>query len=131
MMKQDNSEMIAEGLELLAELKQKRGGKLLDFHKRCANDTKLLKAFTAQYDTCNAEENTVLERKHRELILMALGCAEGVSTTIITHAELALQYGATVEEVGEVLRLIFFYCGASKLIPSVELFELLEGSEAL
>lgn len=130
-MKQKNKQQIEQGLALLTQLKEKRGGKLLDFHKKCANDTQLLRAFTAQYDICNAEENTILERKYRELILMALGCAEGISTTIVTHAELALKNGATIEEVGEVLRLIFFYCGASKLIPSVELFELLEGSETL
>ncbi len=130
-MKQENRQQIEQGLEILEQLKEKRGGKLLDFHKRCANDATLLKAFTTQYEICNGEEHTVLDRKYRELILMALGCGEGVGTTIKTHAELALKYGATIEEVGEVLRLIFFYCGASKLIPSVELFELLAGSEKL
>lgn len=130
-MKQTEKKQIDEGLQLLEQLKEKRGGKLLDFHKKCANDSKLLNAFTMQYDICNSKENTVLDRKSRELILMALGCAEGVKTTITTHAELALEYGATFEEIGEVLRLIFFYFGASKLIPAVELFELLEGSEKL
>lgn len=130
-MKQTDKAHIAEGIKILGELKEKRGGKVLDFHKRCANDVKLLEAFTAQYNVCNSEENTVLERKYRELILMALGCSEGVNTTIITHAELALKYGASIEEIGEVLRLIFFYFGASKLIPSVEIFEKLEGSEEI
>jgi len=34
--------------------------------------------------------------------------------------------GATMDEVGEVLRLVFFYYGASAIIPAVELFEELE-----
>lgn len=130
-MKQENIEKIEEGLELLTQLKEKRGGSLLDFHKRCANDLLLLKGFNSQYDMCNAEENTAMPRKYRELVLMALGCSKGVPTTVKTHAKLALKHGATTDEVAEVLRLVFFYCGASELIPAVEIFDLLDGSEEL
>jgi alkylhydroperoxidase/carboxymuconolactone decarboxylase family protein YurZ len=31
-----------------------------------------------------------------------------------------------MDEIGEVLRLVFFYYGASAIIPAVELFEELE-----
>lgn len=130
-MRQENVNEKNDALELLKDLKDKRGGKLLDFHKRCANDTKLLNAFITQYDLCNSSENTILDRKTRELLLMTMGCVEGVNTTIVTHAELALKHGATTEEIAEVLRLIFFYFGASKLIPAIEIFELLDGSEDL
>lgn len=129
-MKQDDKLKQEEGLELLKELKEQRGGSLLNFHKKCANVPELLKAFNQQYAICN-KECTAIPRKYKELILMALGCSRGVDTTVQTHARLAVEYGATMEELGEVLRLIFFYCGASDLIPSVELFENLDGSEDL
>lgn len=128
-MKLEDQKKIDEALKVLTALKEKRGGKILEFHKKAANDPTLLAAFTSQYDFCNAPQNTVLERKYRELLLMALGCSAGVPVTVKTHGELALKNGATIEEVAEVLRLVFFYCGASKLIPSVEIFDLLAGSE--
>ena len=130
-MKLEDKEKIAEALKVLEELKEQRGGSVLPFHKKAANNITLLEAFNAQYAFCNAPENTVLERKYRELILMALGCSAGVPLTVKTHANLAHKFGASIEEISEVLRLVFFYCGASKLIPSVEIFEELEGSEEL
>lgn len=130
-MKQTNPEKIQHALEVLEELKRQRGGVLLDFHKKSANDVLLLESFLQQYAMCNSEETTVLDRKIRELLLLALGCAKGRQTTIKTHGRLAMEHGATVEEIGEVLRLVFFYGGAADLIPAVELFELLEGSENL
>lgn len=129
-MRQEDQGKMDEGLELLKELKEKRGGSLLDFHKKCANIPELLTAFNQQYDICN-RECKALSRKTRELLLMALGCSRGVATTIETHARLALENGATVEEIGDVLRLVFFYCGASDLIPAVEIFDVLKGSEEL
>lgn len=130
-MKQSDRKKIKEGLQNLIELKKMRGGKLLSFHKKCANDISLLKMFLSQYKVCNNEDNTIMPRKYRELLLMAMGCVQGVETTIKTHAVLALENGASIEEIAEVLRLIFFYCGASSLIPAVSIFEELEGSEEI
>ena len=129
-MRQEDRKKKEEGLELLRELKEKRGGSLLDFHRKCANIPELLTAFNRQYDICNRECGS-LSRKNRELLLMALGCSRGVTTTIETHARLALEHGASIDEIGDVLRLVFFYCGASDLIPAVEIFENLAGSEEL
>ena len=129
-MKQEDREKQAESLELLEELKEQRGGSLLSFHKKCANIPELLTAFNRQYAICN-KECTEIPRKYRELILMVLGCSKGVDTTVRTHAKLAMENGATIGEIGEALRLVFFYCGASELIPSVEIFEELPGSEKL
>lgn len=78
-----------------------------------------------QYINCNKKETT-LPRKYRELIIMALGCAKGTQTTINTHGRLARENGATIEEIGEVLRLVFFLCGATALIPAAEIFESLD-----
>ena len=38
----------------------------------------------------------------------------------------AVKLGVAMDEIGEVLRLVFFYYGASAIIPAVELFEELE-----
>lgn len=129
-MTQQDEKRIEEGFHILEELKEQRGGAVLPFHKKCANVPELLEAFRQQHYNCN-KKDTYMPRKYRELILFALGCAKGVETTAAEHAKLAVANGATVEELGEVLRLIFFYCGASALIPSVEIFDELPGSEEL
>jgi len=124
-MKQTNPEQIESAKKILEALKAKRGGSLVDFHKKIANDPGLLQAFSQQYDICNKELKH-LPRKYREMIIMALGCAFKTPTTIAVHSKLALEHGATVEEIGEVLRLVFFVGGANCLIPAAEIFEMIE-----
>ena len=124
-MKQTNPVVLEKSRTLLKTLKAKRGGSLVDFHKKIANDPALLQAFGQQYDICNKELQH-LPRKYRELIILALGCAFKTPTTINVHSKLALEHGATVEEIGEVLRLVFFLGGANCLIPAAEIFEMVE-----
>ena len=124
-MKQTNPEQIASAKKLLADLKVKRGGSLVEFHKKIANDPALLQAFGQQYDICNKELKH-MPRKYRELIILALGCAFKTPTTINVHAKLALENGATIDEIGETLRLVFFLGGANCLIPAAEVFEAME-----
>ena len=124
-MKQTNPEVLEKSRTLLKALKAKRGGSLVDFHKKIANDPALLQAFGQQYDICNKELQH-LPRKYRELIILALGCAFKTPTTINVHSKLALEHGATVEEIGVVLRLVFFLGGANCLIPAAEIFEMVE-----
>ncbi len=124
-MKQTDPAMLDKSRAQLAELKAKRGGSLVDFHRKIANDPALLRAFSQQYDICNKELKH-LPRKYRELIIMALGCAFKTPTTINVHSKLAMEHGATVEEIGEVLRLVFFLGGANCLIPAAEIFEAVE-----
>lgn len=124
-MKQENEKQIERSKEILEGLKVKRGGSVLSFHKRIANDPDLVKAFDTQYGICKKEISHI-PPKYVELILLALGCAKGVQTTIDTHGKLAFEKGATIEEIGETLRLVFFYCGASGIIPGAEIFEELE-----
>jgi alkylhydroperoxidase/carboxymuconolactone decarboxylase family protein YurZ len=124
-MKQTNPAQIETAKKLLADLKVKRGGSLVEFHKKIANDPALLQAFGQQYDICNKELKH-LPRKYRELIIFALGCAFKTPTTINVHAKLALENGATIDEIGETLRLVFFLGGANCLIPAAEIFEAME-----
>lgn len=124
-MKQNNVETIEKAKEMLEELKVKRGGTVLEFHKQIANVPELLTAFSQQYDICN-KELELIPRKYRELIIMALGCASNAETTILTHAKLAYENGASIEEIGETLRMVFFVNGAVGLIPSAKIFEAIE-----
>lgn len=124
-MKQTNPESIEKSRKLLQELKIKRGGKLVDFHKKIANDPALLTSFNQQYDIC-MKELKHLPRKYQELIILALGCALKTPTTINVHANLALEHGASIEEIGETLRLVFFTGGATCLIPAAEIFDMIE-----
>ncbi len=114
--------------ELIDELKELRGGNVLSFHKRLANDPQLIHAFIEQYRNCNKGEN-VIPRKYRELMIMLLGCATGVETTIKTHAKLACENGASLEEVAEALRLAFFICGVQAIIPAATIFDEIEEKE--
>ena len=36
------------------------------------------------------------------------------------HAKIALENGATLDEIFEVIRIIFFTCGVTRLLPALE-----------
>lgn len=121
-MKQEDPKKIQEARVILEELKQQRGGSVLSIHRKMANDPKLLQAFSQQFHICK-QEVTHIPPQYMELMLMLMGAAAHNPVTIRTHGKLAVEKGATLEEVGEVLRLLFFYFGASAVIPAVDLFE--------
>jgi alkylhydroperoxidase/carboxymuconolactone decarboxylase family protein YurZ len=120
--KQENPDRIAEAKSLLVELKELRGGSVTEMHRRIANDPQLLGAFTRQYLNCN-KTGIGIPRKFRELIFMAIGCARGTPETVLTHGHLAKEHGATVEEIGEVLRIVFLVCGVSGVTLGARLFD--------
>ncbi len=124
-MKQTDPVQLEKAQEVMAELKEIRGGDLLPFHRQIANDPQLLQAFQNVFVACNRGDN-VIPAKYRELMIMILGCARGVETTIKVHGNKAIQAGATVREVGEALRIALMICGASAIIPAAALFEELE-----
>ena len=121
-MKQTNEETLKRSREVLAKLKEQRGGEVLSFHKKMANDPILVQAFSDMYDACNAKMEHI-PRKYRELIVFAVGCAKNAPTTVDVHAKLALKYGATVDEIGEVLRMVFFLTGVTGFNPGLEVLE--------
>lgn len=49
------------------------------------------------------------------------------------HAKLAMDNGASIDEIFEVIRIIFFTCGVTKLLPALEtlgdLFEAIDVPE--
>lgn len=124
-MKQTDSRQIQKSQEVMEELGKIRGDGLLPFHRQLANDSQLLDAFKNVYVSCNRGEN-IIPAKYRELMIMLLGCAGGVETTIQVHANKAIKEGATVQEVGEALRIALMMCGVTAIIPAASLFEELE-----
>lgn len=124
-MKQTDEAKLAEAREILAALKVKRGGSVLKFHRQMANDPILLNAFSQMYDACNRDMKHI-PRKYREMIIFAVGCAMRAPTTIEVHAKLAQEYGATADEMGEVLRMVFFLTGVTGFSPGLEVLEPLE-----
>ena len=124
-MRQSDPKQLEKAQAVMDELKEIRGGSLLPFHRKLANDPQLLGAFNSVFVSCNRGEN-VIPAKYRELMIMLLGCARGVETTIRVHGENALKQGATLEEVGEALRIALFICGVSAVIPAASMFEELE-----
>lgn len=131
-MKQTDTEKLTRSVQILEELKNARGGSLLDSHRVMGNDPNLINAFLQQYLNCNKKDVTI-PKKYRELIVMAIGMATGTETTMKVHAKIAMEQGATLDEVFEVIRIIFFTCGVTKLLPALEklgdLFEAVEMQE--
>lgn len=118
-MKQSSDEKLARSIKILEELKEARGGTLLDSHRVMGNDPNLINAFLQQYINCNKSDVNI-PKKYRELIVMAIGMATGTDTTMKVHAKIAMDEGASIDEIFEVIRIIFFTCGVSKLLPALE-----------
>lgn len=124
-MKQENEAKLERSIEILKELKEARGGTVLDSHRVMGNDPNLVNMFLQQYVNCNKKDINI-PKKYRELIVMAIGMATGTETTMKVHSKLAMENGATLDEVFEVVRIIFFTCGVSKLLPVLEALDMFE-----
>ncbi len=121
-MKQTNEDKLAMSREILQKLKEARGGTLLESHRKMGNDPYLAKMFLDSYE--NNKADSTIPRKYKELMVMAVGMATGTATTMNVHAGLAVKNGATVDEICEVIRMIFFTCGVTKLLPILEQLDL-------
>lgn len=124
-MKQTDEAKLERSYEILNELKSARGGSVLDSHRVMGNDPNLVNMFLQQYTNCNKKDISI-PKKYRELIVMAIGMATGTETTMKVHSKLALENGATLDEIFEVIRIIFFTCGVSKLLPVLETLDMFE-----
>lgn len=124
-MKQSDENKLQRSREILNELKDARGGSVMDSHRVMGNDPNLINMFLQQYINCNKKDINI-PRKYRELIVMAVGMATGTETTMKVHSRLALVNGATLDEVFEVIRIIFFTCGVTKLLPALECLDMFD-----
>ncbi len=118
-MKQTDAQKLERSRSILEELREARGGKLMDSHRIMGNDLNLINMFLQQYVNCNKKDISI-PRKYRELIVMAIGMATGTETTMKVHARIAMENGASIDEIFEVIRILFFTCGVTKLLPALE-----------
>jgi hypothetical protein len=65
-MKQTNPEKLSHSQAILNELKEVRGGSLLNSHQVMGNDPNLVNAFLQQYLNCN-KHDVEIPAKYREL----------------------------------------------------------------
>lgn len=121
-MKETNPKILEQSEKLLQELKDLRGGTILDHHKRMANDPELLQAFIDQYKSSNQSGNQI-PAKYKELMIMGMGAVRNMETTVKVHGSRAIALGATAEEIGEVYRAVFMLTGVSGLFSISEIFE--------
>ena len=105
-LKQTDEAKLERSREILEALKEARGGKLLDSHRVMGNDPNLINMFYQQYVNCNKKDISI-PKKYRELIVMAVGIATSKETTMKVHGKLALENGATIDEIFEVIRILF------------------------
>lgn len=118
-MKQTDRQKLERSAEIMQKLKEARGGSLLDSHRVMGNDPNLIHMFLQQYVDCNKKDISI-PKKYRELIVMAIGMTTGTETTMKVHAKIAMENGATLDEIFEVIRILFFTCGVTKLLPTLE-----------
>lgn len=114
-MRQTDEQKLERSIAILEELKDARGGKLLDSHRVMGNDPNLINMFLQQYVNCNKKDISI-PKKYRELIVMAIGMATGTETTMKVHAKIALENGATIDEIFEVIRILFLYLRRHQII---------------
>ena len=127
-MKQTDENKLKRSQEILKELKEARGGSVMNSHRVMGNDPNLINMFLQQYVNCNKKDINI-PRKYRELIVMVIGMATGTETTMKVHSRLALENGATLDEVFEVIRILFFTCGVTKLLPVLECLDMFDPVE--
>ena len=58
-MKQTDPEKLVRARKILNELKEARGGSLLESHRVMANDPNLVNAFLQQYINCNKMDTSI------------------------------------------------------------------------
>ena len=58
-MKQTNPEKLERSQKILEELKEARGGSLLESHKVMGNDPNLVNMFLQQYVNCNKKDISI------------------------------------------------------------------------
>ena len=97
-MKQTDAQKLERSADILNELKEARGGTLLDSHRVMGNDPNLINMFLQQYVNCNKKDISI-PKKYRELIVMAIGMATGTETTMKVHAKIAMENGAVFEVI--------------------------------
>lgn len=116
---QQDQAQLCQSAKELARLEALRGAPVASLHKKLANDPTLLKGFTNSYQDC-CTGDTVIPAKYRELIFLAITAAGNFNFACKAHCERAIANGASIEELGEVMKIVLNVFGTSAVLPVVD-----------
>ena len=115
--------MDLEQKKMLEEMKEKRGF-VLDFHKiLIEEDLEFLKRYEELISTAYSRQRS-LSKKVKELVFVAaLTALQADKSHIGLHMKLAIDNGASKQEILEVLECIFPPCGVLRFMNGLEAFK--------
>jgi len=115
--------MDLEQKKMLEEMKEKRGF-VLDFHKiLIEEDLEFLKRYEELISTAYARQRS-LSKKVKELVFVAaLTALQAEKSHIGAHMKVAIQNGASKQEILEVLECIFPPCGVLRFMNGLAAFK--------
>lgn len=103
----------------LEEMKEKRGY-LLNGHVLLSKyDPKVLKAYDKYYSTI-VLDNSLLDRKTKELLIISVLAARGLFEPLAIHARRAIEAGAKDKEIVEALEIAGLYAGAPSMLYALQ-----------
>ena len=107
-----------------------RRGYVLESHKLLAkNDLKVLQALDVMRDAAYADQR-ILDKKTKELILLVAQTAIHLpKRNIQNHIKLALDYGATPQEILEAIELLLPDAGIPTMFIGIEAWAEVVGAE--
>jgi 4-carboxymuconolactone decarboxylase len=115
--------MDPEQKKMLEEMRKKRGF-VLDFHKiLIEEDLEFLKRYEELISTAYARQRS-LSKKVKELVFVAaLTALQADKTHIGAHMKVAMENGASKQEILEVLECIFPPCGVLRFMNGLDAFK--------
>jgi len=115
--------MDLEQKKMLEEMKEKRGF-VLDFHKiLIEEDLEFLKCYEELISTAYARQRN-LSKKVKELVFIAaLTALQADKSHIGAHMKVAIENGASKQEILEVLECIFPPCGVLRFMNGLDAFK--------
>ena len=115
--------MDLEQKKMLKEMKEKRGF-VLDFHKiLIEEDLEFLKRYEELISTAYARQRN-LSKKVKELVFIAaLTALQADKAHIGAHMKVAIENGASKQEILEVLECIFPPCGVLRFMNGLNAFK--------
>jgi 4-carboxymuconolactone decarboxylase len=115
--------MDLEQKKMLEEMKKKRGF-ILDFHKiLIEEDLEFLKRYEELISTAYARQRS-LSKKVKELVFIAaLTALQADKSHLGAHMKVAMENGATKQEILEVLECIFPPCGVLRFMNGLDAFK--------
>jgi 4-carboxymuconolactone decarboxylase len=115
--------MDLEQKKMLEEMKKKRGF-ILDFHKiLIEEDPEFLKRYEELISTAYARQRS-LSKKVKELVFIAaLTALQADKSHIGAHMKVAMESGASKQEILEVLECIFPPCGVLRFMNGLDAFK--------